>query len=240
MDAVAVMNGDAQMDPVLLPYLLDPIVEGRADYAKGDRISRRENVGDMSTWRLFGNWLLTRLTNVSSGYWRTVDSQNGYTAVSVETLERIPLDDLYDEYGFLNDMLTTLNLHEARVVNVPHRAVYGDEQSGIVYREFIPRLSGLLFKNFLRRLAHRTRDPSYHPTIVAYVLGMCGMLLGTLAALRGVSRVLRRRDDASLPRHLGVVATSALLFVVGTVLDRRANGHLEVEVETDVPACDGE
>jgi glycosyltransferase involved in cell wall biosynthesis len=240
MDVVAVMNGDAQMDPEVLPHFLDPIVEGRADYAKGDRISRRENVGEMSSWRLFGNRLLTRLTNLSSGYWKTIDSQNGYTAVSVETLEQIPLEDVYDQYGFLNDMLTTLNLHDARIVNVPHRAVYGDEESGIVYRNFVPKLSGLLFRNFLRRLGRRSTDRSYQPAVAAYALGMVGMLFGALSALRGVSRALRRRDDASVLRSLSGVLVGALVFLAGAVLDRRANEHLEKGFETDAPAYDAD
>ncbi|MDS0295128.1 glycosyltransferase family 2 protein [Halogeometricum luteum] len=237
-DIVAVMNGDAQMDPAVLPNFLDPLAEGRADYAKGDRISRRENVGEMSTWRLFGNKLLTRLTNLSSGYWKTIDSQNGYTAVTTEMLERIPLEEVYDQYGFLNDMLTTLNLDDARVVNVPHRAVYGDEQSGIVYRRFVPSLSGLLFQNFLRRLYHRSRERSYQPAVVAYVAGMLGMLLGAAATLRGVSRVLRRRDDASVLRSLGGFLLGALAFAAGTLFDRRANAPLELGFETDISEYD--
>ncbi|ADQ69330.1 glycosyl transferase [Halogeometricum borinquense DSM 11551] len=239
MDVVAVMNGDAQMDPAVLPHFLDPIVEGRADYAKGDRISRRENVGEMSSWRLFGNKLLTRLTNLSSGYWKTIDSQNGYTAISVEVLERIPLVEVYDQYGFLNDMLTTLNLHDARVVNVPHQAVYGDEESGIVYRTFVPSLSGLLFQNFLRRLGHRASDRSYQPAVAAYVLGMVGMFVGGLHAIRSVSRVLRRRNDAATSKSLFGLVVSVLVFLAGTILDRRANEHLEKGFETDVPAYDG-
>jgi glycosyltransferase involved in cell wall biosynthesis len=238
IDVVAVMNGDAQMDPEVLPHFLNPIVEGRADYAKGDRISRRENVGEMSRWRLFGNRLLTRLTNLSSGYWKTIDSQNGYTAVSVETLERIPFERVYDQYGFLNDMLTTLNLHDARVVNVPHRAVYGDEESGIVYREFVPRLSGLLFRNFLRRLGRRSTDRSYQPAVAAYALGMVGMLFGALTGLRGVSRALCGRGDGSVLRSLSVAVLGAFAFLAGALLDRRANEHLEKGFETDAPAYD--
>ncbi|SFR66465.1 glycosyltransferase family 2 protein [Halogeometricum limi] len=238
MDVVAVMNGDAQMDPEVLPHFLNPIVEDRADYAKGDRISRRENVGEMSSFRLFGNRLLTRLTNLSSGYWKTIDSQNGYTAVSVEMLERIPLEEVYDQYGFLNDMLTTLNLHDARVVNVPHRAVYGNEQSGIVYRKFVPSLSGLLFQNFLRRLASRATDRSYQPAVVGYVVGMVGMLLGALGAARGVTRVLRRKEESSFLRSVAGLLAGVLAFVAGAFLDKRANEHLELGFETDAPAYD--
>lgn len=229
MDIVAVMNGDAQMDPSVLHRFVDPIVEGRADYAKGDRISRRENVGDMSRWRLFGNHLLTSLTNLSSGYWQTVDSQNGYTAVSVDALRQIPLDELYDEYGFLNDLLTTLNLHDFRVVNIPHRAVYGDERSGIVYREFIPRLSGLLLRNFLRRLAVRSRDARFAPAVFAYFLGMVAMFFGGGSILRNVARGVRRRDTSGL---LGAAASGiagAVLFVLGCQLDARAAEPLETE-----------
>ncbi|RDI69637.1 glycosyltransferase family 2 protein [Halopelagius longus] len=229
MDVVAVMNGDAQMDPSILHRFLDPIVEGRADYAKGDRISRRENVGEMSRWRLFGNHLLTSLTNLSSGYWRTVDSQNGYTAISVDALREIPLEDVYDEYGFLNDLLTTLNLHDFRVVNVPHRAVYGDEESGIVYREFVPRLSGLLLRNFLRRLAARSRDARYVPAVLAYCLGVVATCFGAGSVLRAAERGVRRRDSSGLLRGVVTGVCGAVLFVLGCRLDARAAEPLETE-----------
>jgi glycosyltransferase involved in cell wall biosynthesis len=82
MDIAAVMAGDNQMDPAQLPSLLDPIVDGRADYTKGNRLISEAFRTGMSRWRSFGNSILTFLTKVASGYWQMMDPQNGYTAIS--------------------------------------------------------------------------------------------------------------------------------------------------------------
>lgn len=77
IDVIAVMNGDGQMDPAILDRIVDPVVEGRTDFAKGNRLLFREFREGMSRWRFFGNSLLTLLTKVASGYWKTMDPQNG-------------------------------------------------------------------------------------------------------------------------------------------------------------------
>ncbi|MBA7633202.1 hypothetical protein ES703_40764 [subsurface metagenome] len=152
MDVIVVMAGDNQMDPDYLPDILAPVVEGRADYSKGNRLLSPESRRGMSRWRLFGNLVLTFLNKVASGYWHVVDPQNGYTAISRRTLERIDLDSIYPWYGYPNDMLIKLNVYGFRVVDVPHPARYGNEKSKITYGKYILKVSWLLLKGFFWRL----------------------------------------------------------------------------------------
>jgi len=157
MDVVAVLDGDGQMDPGILDEILDPVVEGEADYAKGNRLISRRHCAQMSNWRLFGNALLTLLTKVASGHWRMRDPQNGYTAISATALETLSLNDLFDDYGFLNDVLIHMDAHGMTVQDVPMEAFYGDESSGIRYGSFIPKLSMLLLRRFLWRISKKFR-----------------------------------------------------------------------------------
>jgi glycosyltransferase involved in cell wall biosynthesis len=168
IDVVAVMDGDGQMDGQMLDRLIDPIVNDDVDYTKGTRLSSPEHRAEMSHWRLFGNGVLTVLTAIASGYYGIRDPQNGYTAVSIETLRDISIDQLYEGYGFLNDMLVRLSRHRKRVVDVPMRAIYNDEESGIQYRSFVPYLSWLLLTMYLWRLwaMVRTHADRLSPTPV--------------------------------------------------------------------------
>ena len=103
MEIIMVMAGDNQMDRQYLPSLLAPVLSGEADYAKGNRLSRQDYRKGMSTWRFLGNWMLTILTKIASGYWRIADPQNGYTAITREALEKIDLDNIYPRYGYCGD-----------------------------------------------------------------------------------------------------------------------------------------
>lgn len=152
MEVIAVMDGDGQMDGAILDRILAPVIEGDAAYAKGNRLVNSYYWEEMSQWRLFGNGVLSVLTKIASGYWSLRDPQNGYTAVTAEALEELPLEELFDDYGFLNDVLVRLGARGKKVADVPMRAVYDEEESGIAYSSFIPQLSTLLLRMYLWRL----------------------------------------------------------------------------------------
>jgi len=225
-DVVAVMNGDGQMDPTILDRIIDPVVEGEADYAKGDRLVTSDHWEGMTAWRLFGNHLLTVLTRIASGYWQMSDPQNGYTAISASAVDQLDLTELYDQYGFLNDVLIRLNAHNMRIADVEMRAVYGDEQSGIRYTQFVPRLSWLLLRNFVWRL--RTKYSAWDRLIaVPYVAGVVGSLAVVGSLLASLAVASRQTTAGGAAAGLGL----CLLFIlVGMVLERRKNAPLETTV----------
>jgi glycosyltransferase involved in cell wall biosynthesis len=218
IDVVAVMAGDGQMDPDLLSAILDPVVTGRADYSKGNRLLSEDYSEGMSGWRLFGNSLLTLLTKVSSGYWKMMDPQNGYTAISRRALDRIDLDAVFDDYGFANAMLVHCNVANLRVADVPTPAVYGDEESHIEYSTFVPQLSALLARGFGWRLQRKYLLRDFHPLAFLYGLGVLGTLGGIYATLRGrlsgggdetVERAANEIEDGPLASADGGVPAGA-------------------------------
>jgi glycosyltransferase involved in cell wall biosynthesis len=152
MDIMAVMAGDGQMDPFFLTNIIKPIIDGRAEYVKGNRLSSSQHRKDMPLFRYIGNFLLTNFSRISTGYYNISDPQNGYTAIAANTLRKLDLDNIERGYAFENDMLIRLNCIRARVVDVPHPAVYQGKHSKIRYPQFIVRTSWILFSGYFRRL----------------------------------------------------------------------------------------
>jgi len=223
IEVVAVMNGDGQMDPDVLDRIVDPVVDGEADYAKGDRLRRAEDRRAMSGWRLFGNALLTLLTRFASGYWRMSDPQNGYTAISREALATLDLDELHDRYGFCNDVLIRLSARGLRVADVPMKAVYGDEDSHIRYPSFVPTLSLLLLTGFLRRLWRAYVDDGIHPVAALYPAGVLGFLGGALVLALAAGGFAGEGANVGLP----VLVVGGVALALSAGLDARRNSDLE-------------
>jgi glycosyltransferase involved in cell wall biosynthesis len=128
-DVVAVMAGDAQMDPADLPAVLAPVVAGRADYVKGNRFRSRER-RNMPWLRRVAGQVLSLATRLASGL-DVNDCQCGFTAVSRRALGTLPLGELWHGYGYPNDLLLLLAQHGLSVTEVTVRPVYADEQSGV-------------------------------------------------------------------------------------------------------------
>jgi len=152
-DVTAVMAGDSQMDPADLVALLTTVVDGSADYAKGNRFRWPGGWRAMPPSRLLGNVVLSWLTRIASGYDRVFDSQCGYTAASRHALSTILAGEVFPRYGYPNDLLIRLGVAEIRVADVPVRPVYGpDWRSGIRVHKVVGPLLTLLGTAMMQRM----------------------------------------------------------------------------------------
>ena len=180
IDIVAVMAGDAQMNPDDLENLIVPIAEGRADYTKGNRLLRDEVYERMPKHRFFGNNILTLLTKFATGYWHSIDPQCGYTAISHKALAGIPIEKMIKGYGYNAHILNMLNLNNFRVCDVEVEPVYGDEVSKIKLRKYIPSVSKLLLGLFWKRLTHKYLLREFHPLVFFYAFSAFNFILISL------------------------------------------------------------
>lgn len=171
VDCTAVMAGDGQMDPSELESICLPIVEGAADYVKGNRLNHKSAWSVIPRTRFIGNSILSILTKIASGYWHVSDTQCGYTAISARGLDRIRLDKVYPRYGVPNDLLVKLNIASCTMKEVDIKPVYNvGEQSKMKVMTVIPRMSLLLIGLFLERLWLKYLLKDFHPLFVLYNL----------------------------------------------------------------------
>jgi glycosyltransferase involved in cell wall biosynthesis len=207
----AVMAGDAQMDPDDLPGLLDPVVDDRCDYCKGNRLFTGYAWKTIPKVRYLGNSALSLMTKIASGYWHVADSQTGYCVATLKALETIDLDALYPRYGFPNDMLVQLNIYGFRVHDVPIKPVYGvGERSGIKLWRVIPTLSALLFRRFWYRMFQKYVIHDTHPLVLFYITGFLFSIIGFVF---GLLQIIARIDGR--PLSIATTVLAALLMISG-------------------------
>ncbi|MEW5822368.1 MAG: glycosyltransferase family 2 protein [Cyanobacteriota bacterium] len=156
-DIVAVMAGDGQMCPGDLLNILAPIIEGKANYSKGNRFISKDCILIMPKLRVFGNFCFSIISCIASGYYHIFDTQCGYTAIDKDTLLKLDLNNLYFGYGYPTDFLARLGMIYARVVDVPVKAIYNTETSGIRPLPYTLTIIQLAIKLFIERQIQRTK-----------------------------------------------------------------------------------
>lgn len=210
-DIVVKIDGDGQMDPSLIPALINPIIEGEADYTKGNRFYDLTKISRMPTARLIGNAALSFMSKLSTGYWDIFDPTNGYTAVHASVAARLPLEKISQRYFFETDMLFRLGTVRAVVADVSMDSRYGDEVSGLS----IPRVVGEFAMKHLRNLIKRVfytyflRDMSI--ASLELVAGLC--LLG-FGLVYGLAHWIQSYGN-NMVTSAGTVMLAALPVLVG-------------------------
>lgn len=158
MDVAAVMAGDGQMDPEDLVRIIEPIVTGRADYCKGDRLSHPDVFGTMPFQRFIANHVFTIMTRLATGL-PIRDSQCGYTALSRRAVGVLELERIWPRYGYPNDMLARLAEAKLRVAEVTVRPIYASEVSKITYRDGLIVVPLLIARIALDRVSRMVGVP---------------------------------------------------------------------------------
>ena len=172
------MDGDGQMDPGYLPVLLDAVTIQGYDYAKGNRFLHTAALSTMPRHRLFGNFILTFLTKLTSGYWNVFDPQNGYLAIRRDALAQLNLDRIAKRFFFENDLLINLNILGFRVKDVAIPALYGDEQSNIKISRVLGSFPIYLFRRFWYRIYQKYVLRDFSPVALFLFLGLPFFLWG--------------------------------------------------------------
>ena len=172
-DLLVKVDGDDQMDLTELSKLLDALVDDpRAGYAKGNRLVDQKALSRMPRLRVIGNFALTFLTKLASGYWYVVDPQNGYLAIRRAVWELLDPARISDGYFFENDMLVGLNILDIPVKDVPIPARYGDERSYLRVRRVLLPFAFLLMRRTIYRVYAKYMLRDFSPIALFLMAGL--------------------------------------------------------------------
>ena len=210
-EIVIKIDGDGQMDPRDIPALIQPLLQGTADFTKGNRFRDLSALRRMPVIRRIGNLGLSFLIKAASGYWNIFDPSNGFTAIRHEILRDVPLDKIDLRYFFESSMLIQLYHLNAVVRDVPMKARYGDEVSGLSITRTLFEFPPKLLIAFIKRIILRYFLFDFN---IASVYILAGLPLFLLGGIYGLVKYVQYASS-HVPAPTGTVVIPVLLIMLG-------------------------
>ena len=149
---VVFLDGDFSDRPEQMARLVDPIIEGRADFVLGNRVCENRDDDPMTRTQRMGNRLACRLIN---GRWRARYSDLGpFRAISRSALQALELRDR--NYGWTVEMQIKAVRHGLRVqeVHTSYRHRIGQSKISGTFRGALgagAKILFVIFRNALQR-----------------------------------------------------------------------------------------
>jgi hypothetical protein len=205
------VDGDGQMDLDHLPEMLIPLIEGRADYSKGNRSHDFQALQQMPLIRRAGNMGLSFLTKAATGYWNIFDPTNGFIAIRANVLAQLPLDRIDRTFFFETSMLAHLYMLGAVVKDVPMSARYRGEISNLSVRRTLFEFPLKLVRTFLRRLVIKYMIYDFSIVSIYLLTGLPLLLFGlTFGSIKWVDYAMR-----DIPAPTGTLMLPTLSVLLG-------------------------
>ena len=156
-EIVVMLHPDGQYDPILLPDLIAPIQEGRADMVLGSRmlVPGAARAGRMPLYRFVANKVFTALENRMLGT-ALSEMHTGYRAYSRRFLETVPFMRNSDDFVFDSQVIAQAVAFGLRVAEVPIDTRYFSDASSTSMKANVRYGLGTLWTMVRYRL-HRAR-----------------------------------------------------------------------------------
>ena len=116
-DVLVFLDGDRSDDPAEIPVVLQPVLEGRADFVIGSRISGSAEDGALTSHQRFGNRLVTRMLRLLYGL-RLTDI-GPFRALPAKVFRDLGME--HRTYGWPVEMIVKAAKKGYRIVEVPVR-----------------------------------------------------------------------------------------------------------------------
>jgi glycosyltransferase involved in cell wall biosynthesis len=132
-DVVVMVHPDYQYDPTLVPQLIQPIVDGRADVVLGSRLKAGSALAQgMPRWKYVANRFLTRLENRAFGL-ALSEYHTGYRAFRRGVLETVNFPLNSDGFVFDQEIIGQVVAAGFRIaeIAVPTRYFPGASSAGL-------------------------------------------------------------------------------------------------------------
>lgn len=204
-DIIVNIDGDGQFNPAHIADLIQPVVEGRADFATCSRFARADLVPKMPAIKLWGNRLMSLIVSAVTGN-RFYDVSCGFRAYRRETALRL---NLFGEFTYTQETFLDLARKNAKIVEVP-LPVRGEREFGK------SRVASSISRYAVRAgsiLLLSLRDT--RPLVFFGTIGLIVLLLGSATFAFLFAHWL---ETGMTTPYQSLVTVSALLLIVGFLL----------------------
>lgn len=154
-EIIVKIDADGQIKPQLIPEIIKPIIDKKADAVKGNRFTNVEHILSMPLIRILGNLCLSFINKLSSGYWELFDPTNGFIAFDAKTLKKIRINKLDDRYFFESSILFECAIANIFFMQLPMKGIYSGEISSLEPLKEVISFSSKHFVNLIKRIIYQ-------------------------------------------------------------------------------------
>jgi len=133
-DIVIMLHPDYQYDPKLIPEIIKPIVEGKADLVLASRLLSGTAIsGGMPLYKFISNRFLTIFENLFLGQ-KLSEFHTGYRAYSKKLLTTIPFMNNSENFVFDTEVIVQTVYFGFRITEIPCPTRYMKDASSINFK----------------------------------------------------------------------------------------------------------